>query len=93
MKTILSKQFSLQWRDLLRGLIIAVVSAVLTALLQSLEAGDVTVDWTSMYRVGALAGVSYVLKNFLEPAKVITTTTNAEAIATKAVVKEAVKSE
>lgn len=71
-KTILSKQFTLKWRDGLRGLIMAVIGAVLTPVLQSLQAGDLTINWRSMLNVAIITGAGYILKNFVEPTKEIT---------------------
>lgn len=71
-KTILSKQWTLQWRDGLRGLIMAVIGAVLTPVLQSLQAGDLTINWQSMLNVAIITGSGYILKNWIEPTKEIT---------------------
>lgn len=71
-KTILSKQFTLKWRDGIRGLVMAVIGAVLTPVLQSFQAGDLTVNWQSMLNVAIITGSGYILKNWLEPTKEIT---------------------
>lgn len=80
MKTVLSKQYSLKWRDALRGLIVSVLAAVITVIQVSIDAGDLNFDWKKIGTVALSAGIAYVVKNFFEPAKVITTTVgNSEA--------------
>ena len=62
-----STRFSLQWRDILKGVIIAFGTAFLAVLTQSLNSG--TLPTMVQLKVSALAGVSaiivYLTKNFL----------------------------
>lgn len=82
MKTRLSKQFSLNWQDAIRGLLVAVISAVITVIENSISIGDFNFNWENIYKVALTAGIGYIAKNLLfEPAKVITTAkSNNEAI-------------
>lgn len=78
-KVIESKQFSLQWRDLLRGGIIAAISPVFTILIQSLQAEDLIVSWKSILNVAIIAFLTYLSKNLLEPTKIIVPTSSVES--------------
>ncbi len=68
-----SKQFTLNARDIVKGLIMAVILPVLNVIQQSIEAGSFTLDWK---RIGLLAAggfIAYLIKNFLTPAEVVVT--------------------
>lgn len=60
----MSKIFSLDIRDGIKGLAVAVLSAVLTLILSLLQNGGV-IDWKQVGVVALTAGLSYILKNFL----------------------------
>ena len=63
-----SKLFTLSSNDFLKGLIVAVLAAVVTALGHALNAPAfdfVTYDWGTLVTVGLTAGLSYLSKNFL----------------------------
>ena len=62
-----SKFFSLNGRDLVKGVIVAVLASVVTALAAYLESGSLpSVDqWKSIAMMAIAAGLSYFLKNFL----------------------------
>jgi len=59
-----SKLFRLNLRDLLRGLSIALVTAVLGALQTILSTG-IPFTWSGIYTPAALALVSYLLANLV----------------------------
>jgi large-conductance mechanosensitive channel len=68
-----SRQFSLNLRDIVKGLIMAVILPVVNVIYQSIEAGSFQFDWK---RIGLLAAggfLAYVIKNFLTPAEVVVT--------------------
>lgn len=69
--TQVNKQFSLSTRDLLRGLLIAVLTAVLTTLAEMIKQGWDAIEWEEVLLFGAGAGISYLLKNFLTPTEVV----------------------
>jgi hypothetical protein len=62
-----SKFFAVNGRDLIKGVIVAALTVIVTALATSLEAGSLpTVDqWKQIGMMAAAAGISYFLKNFL----------------------------
>jgi len=77
-------QFSINYRDLLRGLLVSAITAGLTALLSALQAGGVEkLDWKTIGVLSLTAGVSYLVKNFFTPSEVVAT--NASDAAVKAV--------
>lgn len=55
--------FTLDWKSIARGIIMAVIGAVLTAAYQELSVGG-PVSLQAMATVGGLAGLSYIIKNF-----------------------------
>lgn len=68
-----SRQFSLNMRDVLKGLLIAVLTPVMAVIVSSLEAGSLTFDWKRIGIVALSAFAAYIVKNFLDPAKVVIT--------------------
>lgn len=71
-KKIESKQFTLQTRDAIKGLVIAVLTAVITVVYTSLEAGSLNFDWKAIGTTALTAALAYIMKNWLEPTKTIT---------------------
>lgn len=71
-KTIENKQFTLQTRDAIKGLVIAVLTAVITVVYTSLEAGSLNFDWKAIGTTALTAALAYIMKNWLEPTKTIT---------------------
>ena len=59
-----SKLFSWDWKDAGKGLIVAVVSAVLTAIYDTLQQGSLKFDWKHIGIVAATTAAAYLLKNF-----------------------------
>lgn len=68
-----SKQFWLNQRDFIKGLLTACVGAIITPLLDTLKTGTLTINWKAIL-VGALtAGLAYLAKNFFTPSATIIT--------------------
>lgn len=59
--------FKLNWADLLKGLIVAVLSAGLTFATQffSTSGTGTPINWKAVGNVAAAAAIAYLLKNFL----------------------------
>ena len=70
-KKVISKQFSLKWRDAVRGLIIAVLTPAIVIIQQSLKAGVFVFDLKTIGMAAVGGGLAYLAKNFLEPTKTI----------------------
>lgn len=66
-KKVISKQFSLAKRDIIRGLIISVVTPMLYVIQEMIPGWDAD----PIIKAGISAGISYLIKNFLEPTKAI----------------------
>ena len=66
-----AKLFSIQAKDLYKGLIVAVITSVLTFVVNELQAGS-TIDLVLLKRIGVTALIaffSYILKNFFTNSK------------------------
>ncbi len=61
--TITSPKFSLNTKDWLMGLLMAVLSPALV-LLTNLAAGNFNINWTEEWHLAASAGAAYLIKNF-----------------------------
>lgn len=72
-KTVYSKRFTLGWRDILKGLIMAIITPALVVAQQSLDKGDFTFNWKYVAMASMAGGVAYLIKNLFEPSKSITT--------------------
>lgn len=68
--TTTSKQFTLNARDFLKGLLLAVISAVLTFITTSINSGSLHFDWKAIGTVAAITAISYLAKNFGTPSEV-----------------------
>lgn len=67
-----NKQYTLNYRDLLRGLLIAVITAVLTSALDALNVGGIdNLNWKSIGVIGLTAGISYLVKNYFTPTEIV----------------------
>lgn len=58
---------NLNWVDLTKGLLVAVIGAILTAVYQAIEAGTLAWTWAFWQPIvltGLGAGIAYLIKNF-----------------------------
>ena len=55
--------FELNWRDLIKGLILSVLTAVLTYIYQILQSGNLTIGWNQVALVSITALLGYLIKN------------------------------
>lgn len=69
--TTTSGQFSLNMKDFLKGLLLAVLTPVVTVLIQTLQAGSLTFDWKAIGITALSAFLAYMLKNFLAPPQIV----------------------
>lgn len=77
MKTTTKKQFTLNVRDFAKGLMIAVIAAILPVIQATIEAESLQFDWTLIGTVAVSALLAYLVKNFTEKTKVVSIATNA----------------
>lgn len=67
-----SKQFRLNVKDLLRGLAVAVGTAVLTVIYEAVtQCGIGCIDWKQTGGIALAAGLAYLIKNFFTPAEIV----------------------
>ena len=66
MKT--SNFLSLNWLDLGKGTLMAILTPVIVIIQQSIGAGVFTYDWKSIGLSALAGGVAYLVKNFFTPA-------------------------
>ena len=69
MKT--SELYTINWRDLAHGLIIAAGTAAFTVIENSLNAGTLMIKWKQAGLDAAAAALSYIGKNFFTPSKTL----------------------
>ena len=63
-----SKFLSLGFRDFLRGFVMAVLTPVFVIIQQSLDAGIITFNWTSIAMAAVAGALAYITKNmFTKP--------------------------
>lgn len=79
MKT--SNLYSLDFKDLLKGLIVAIGSAVVTTIQTSLQSGSLNFNWrligtVALGTVALGAGIAYLGKNFFTSASIKTPVNN-----------------
>ena len=67
-----SSLFSLDFKDLGKGLLVAAGGAAITAVETSVQAGTFSFHWKQVGSVALAAGLSYLGKNFFTPAKAVT---------------------
>lgn len=94
-KVITSEKYSVNWRDALKGLVVAVITAVLSTIYAAIEQGGDLADigWGNVAKIAVTAGIGYILKNWLfEPPKTIVVTgSNDETKQLTKDIKQAVK--
>lgn len=59
----LSELWRLNLNDWTKGLIVAVLAAILQPIITVLQGGGLVFDWQAILTVGLTAGLAYVLKN------------------------------
>lgn len=63
--------FSLDLKDIGKGLLVATGGAVIAAIQTTIQSGLLAINWHSVGAVALAAGLSYLGKNFLTPAKTV----------------------
>ena len=60
---------SINWKDIAKGLLVAVITPVFTIALQSVNDGSLTFDWKAIGLTALSAGLAYLSKNFFSPSQ------------------------
>jgi putative exporter of polyketide antibiotics len=55
--------FTLNSSDFLKGLIMAVLSSVITVIYQTVEAGSLIFDWKAIGTMALTSAIAYIMKN------------------------------
>lgn len=66
-----SKIFTIDRLDILKALLIALLTPVLVIVQSSLDAGNLSLNWKSIAMASIGGGLAYILKNFFSQSKVI----------------------
>lgn len=71
--TTTSTQFSINWKDFSRGLLMAVLTPVVFIIASSVNAGTLVFDWHQILISALSGGLAYVIKNFFQPSSIVVT--------------------
>jgi hypothetical protein len=83
-----SSLFTLNWNDLVKGLIMAVTTPVVFLIQQTIENGKLVFNWQQIGMAAVAGGLAYLAKNFLTPAQPVKEVTKTDdGTVTKTVVK------
>jgi hypothetical protein len=58
-----SSIFTLNTNDFIKGLIMAVLSSVITVVYQTVEAGSLVFDWKAIGTMALTTALAYIMKN------------------------------
>ncbi len=64
-----SSFLSLNTKDFVKGLVITVLTSVLSIIYSSLQAGSLTIDWKVILTTGLTSAIGYIIKNYLTNSK------------------------
>lgn len=64
-----SKLFSVGFRDFVKGLIMAVISAVLVVIQETVSNGSLSFHWQTIGKIALLTAITYITKNWLTNSK------------------------
>ena len=62
-----SNLFALDWKDIAKGLLMAVIVPVIAIIEQSVQTGNLTFDWKVIGGAALAGGLGYLVKNFFTP--------------------------
>ena len=65
----MSTIFNLNIQDLAKGLILTVLTSVLTIVYNTVSAGSLTFDWQAIGLTALTSGLAYLMKNLLTNSK------------------------
>jgi hypothetical protein len=60
-----SSLFTLNSKDWIKGLVVAVLTAVITVVYSTIQTGTLVLDWKSISIAGISAALAYITKNLL----------------------------
>lgn len=59
-----SKFLALNWRDIVKGLLMAILTPCVLIIQQSAESGTMTFNWHQITMAAIAGGIAYLVKNF-----------------------------
>lgn len=62
-----SKLFSVNTKDILKGLLMAILTPAVLIIENSLSAGSLVFDWKAIGMAAIAGGFAYIVKNFFTP--------------------------
>lgn len=75
-----SKQFSLNIKDVLKGIVVAILTPVIVVIQSSLDAGSLSFNWQQIGMAAVAGFVAYLAKNFFTPAQTIVKKVNDDEV-------------
>lgn len=66
-QTVTSPMYSINWKDVLRGLVVSVGTSVTLLIYDTLEKGNLNFNWKEIGLAGLAAAFAYLTKNFFTP--------------------------
>lgn len=69
--TTTSGLFALDFKDLTKGLLVAIGTSVVTIIENTIQAGSITFDWQKIGLAALAGGLAYLSKNFLTPSQTV----------------------
>ena len=66
-----SSQFSINWADAGKGLIMAILTPIVFSLLSTISSGTLAVNWHNLLILALSAGLGYIAKNFFTPSAIV----------------------
>lgn len=81
MQTIVTPALgTINLKDLGKGILVTVGAALLGGIYPVLKAGSFNIDWVPILSTSLAAGVSYIIKNLSDAAKIVITNPPAEVL-------------
>lgn len=79
--TATAGKWLLDKKDLIKGALMAVISAVLTTVYSAVETGGLeTINWSAVLKVAVVTGLGYLIKNAFTPQQIVITNPTKKAI-------------
>lgn len=81
-----SKRFTLNLTDWWKGLIMAILGAVIGIITDSINQGSFEFNWNAIWKGALAAGIGYLAKNFVDKPRIVITnpdTTSVEQVKNK----------
>jgi len=60
-----SSIFTLNTKDFIKGLLVAVLTSVITIVYQTIQTGSLTFDWKAIGTMALTSALGYIMKNLL----------------------------